>query len=190
MFRFALLAKIVARKVVKPILACFLNITCKQSEKMKYVAKKSSCIYPFFFSAKSEKFCCSKKEVYEANSFKPTCFSQSLSPSSCRMKLQSVVFRLFISTFFSENQSCIQQKVFATKIINKTKNIFLLFAEKEDSFCNKNLKRRLTKSSTKQQDYFTVTTVRSSSNQQQPFQQKHAKQILRSLTTFSETSNN
>ena len=157
---------------------------------MKYVAKKSSCIYPFFFLLNAKTFVAKKKEVYEANSFKPTCFPQSLSPSSCRMKLKSVVFRLPISTFFSENQSCVQQKVFATKIINKTENIFLLLAEKEGSFCNKNLKRILRKSFTQQQDYFIVTTVRSSWNQQQPFQQKHAKQILPSLTTFFETSNN
>ena len=63
MFRFALLAKIVARKVVKPILACFLNITCKQSEKMKNVAKKSSCIYPFFFFLlKAKSFVAQKKK--------------------------------------------------------------------------------------------------------------------------------
>ena len=62
MFRFALLAKIVARKVVKPILACFLNITCKQSEKMKNVAKKSSCIYPFFFLLKAKSFVAQKKK--------------------------------------------------------------------------------------------------------------------------------
>ena len=135
-----MLAKIVARKVVKPIFAGFLNVTCKQSEKMKYVAKKSSCIYLFFFSANSEKFCCSKKEVYEANSFKPTCFPQSLSPSSCRMKLQSVVFRLFISTFFSENQSCIQQKFLQQRLSTK-RRIFFCWQQKRKAFFATKIKK-------------------------------------------------
>ena len=158
---------------------------------IKCVAKTFSHL-PHFPPANRENFCCSKNKwiVILQILSKQMAFRKIFHLLRVEWRLNQVVFQLFISTFFSENQSCIQQKVFATKIINKTKNIFLLFAEKEDSFCNKNLKRRLTKSSTKQQDYFTVTTVKSSSNQRQPFQQKHAKQILRSLTTFFETSNN
>eukprot|EP00493_Phyllostaurus_siculus_P014080 UN14294 len=74
---------------------------------MKYVAKKVPAFTPFFFLLNAKSFVAQKKEVYqyEANSFKLTCFPQSLSASSCRMKLKSVVFRVPISTFFSENQS-------------------------------------------------------------------------------------
>ena len=57
-FCFAALAKIVARKVVKALIACFLKDTCKGNEMMKLLQKKSSSVYPNLFSANSEKCCC------------------------------------------------------------------------------------------------------------------------------------
>ena len=80
----------------------------------------------------------------------------------------------------------------AESLCNKEKqqNVEYFFAvsRKGKLFLQQNLKRILRKSSTHQQDYFTVNAVRTSSKQPQSFLQKQANQTLLLLTTFFETA--
>ena len=143
---------------------------------LKHFAKKSSSIYPFFFSAKREKFCClnqrrilrkffqTKQPFAKSFSF----FVSNEAPMSCFLTLHfNIFFRKWILHL-------------AESLCNKEKqqHAEYLFAvsRKRKLILQQNLKRILRKSSTQQQDYFTVNAFRTSSNQRQPFLQKQANQ--------------
>ena len=82
----------------------------------------------------------------------------------------------------------------AESLYNKEKQqnakYFFAVSRKGKVILQQNLKRTLRKSSTHQQDYFTVNALRTSSKQRQSFLQKQTNQTLLLLTTFFETASN
>ena len=88
MFCFAALAKIVARKFAKALIACCLKVTCKQDEVIKLLQKKSSSVYPNLFVLLAESVVAKNEEEYCADSFKTKGFPQKLSLPLSHMKLQ------------------------------------------------------------------------------------------------------
>ena len=157
---------------------------------LKHFAKKKFFHLPIFFSAKREKFCClnqrrilrkffqTKQPFAKSFSF----FVSNEAPMSCFLTLHfNIFFRKWILHL-------------AESLCNKEKqqHAEYLFAvsRKRKLILQQNLKRTLRKSSTQQQDYFTVNAFRTSSNQRQPFLQKQANQTLLLLLTFFEIASN
>ena len=88
MFCFAALAKIVARKFAKALIACCLKVTCKQDEVIKLLQKKVLQLTQIFFVLLAESVVAKNEEEYCADSFKPKGFPQKLSLPLSHMKLQ------------------------------------------------------------------------------------------------------
>ena len=88
MFCFAALAKIVARKFAKALIACCLKVTCKQDEVIKLLQKKVLQFTQIFFVLLAESVVAKNEEEYCADSFKTNGFPQKLSLPLSHMKLQ------------------------------------------------------------------------------------------------------
>ena len=135
MFRCATLAKIVAQKVVKPFIAWFLKVTCKQNKMMKLLQKKSSSIYPVFFLLIAKSVVAKNEEEYCADSFKTNGFPQSLSPPLCQMKLQWSCFpTLHFNIFFKKPISRLAESLSNKKLLRNARILKTLLQKRKIDF--------------------------------------------------------
>ena len=139
-----MLAKIVARKVVKPILAWFLNVTCKQSEKMKYVAKKSSCIYPFFFLLKAKSFVAQKKKYMKQILSNQAAFRKVFLLLRVEWSSNQLFFDSSFQHFFLKINLAFSRKFLQQRLSTK-RRIFFAVRRKGRLFLQQKFKKKIDK---------------------------------------------